>query len=209
MDISFWSSRWAEGQIGFHQGRPNDFLARFASRLGAPGTVFVPLCGKAEDLAWLAAKGHRVIGVEWVEDAVRAFFAEHSLTPTVSTEGKLKRYEASGVTLFAGDVFHVERAHLAGVTALYDRAALIALPPPTRQRYVAHLRGVLPAGTEGVLITVEYDQAKLDGPPFSVPEEEVRRHFAGATVELVQTEKASGPRFAELAAQEKCFALTL
>jgi thiopurine S-methyltransferase len=127
----------------------------------------------------------------------------------VSSDGQLKRYEAQGITLFAGDVFHVTREHLAGVTALYDRAALIALPEPTRAKYVAHLRSLLPATARGLLVTVEYDQSKMDGPPFSVPEAEVRRLWAGAGIDLLRTEKAGGARFAELAGAEKCFALTV
>ncbi|MFT3712788.1 MAG: thiopurine S-methyltransferase [Archangium sp.] len=209
MEQNFWSARWSEGKIGFHEGTANHHLEAFLDRLGPPGVVFVPLCGKAFDLAWLASKGFRVIGVEWVEDAVRAFFSEQSLTPSVSSEGKLKRYEAKGITVFAGDVFDVTSEHLKDVTALYDRAALIALPEATRAKYVAHLRTVLPATAKrGLLVTVEYDQSKMDGPPHSVVEAEVRGLWAGAGVELLRTEKADGPRFTNLEGLEKCFALS-
>ncbi|MBL8913403.1 MAG: thiopurine S-methyltransferase [Archangium sp.] len=207
MERSFWDARWSEGQIGFHQGRPNAHLETHLARLGAPGVVFVPLCGKAEDLAYLAAKGHRVIGVEWVDDAVRAFFSEHGLTPTQSAHGKLKRYESGSITIFSGDFFAIRAEHVEGMTAVWDRAALIALPPDVRVKYVAHLRSLVKPKTPGLLITVEYDQSKMGGPPFSVEEKEVRAGYA-PNIELLSTEKADGPRFVELVANEKCFSVT-
>lgn len=207
MEKTFWSARWSEGRIGFHEAQPNAHLQKHLAVLGPKGTVFVPLCGKARDLAYLAAQGHRVIGVEWVEDAVRAFFSENALTPKVTNDGPLVRYEAGPITLFAGDVFHVTAAHLSTVTALYDRAALIALPAEMRARYVQHLGAVLPHGTPGLLITVEYEQSKLEGPPFSVVESAVRAYYAGRTVELLAQGQATGPRFAELEATEKVFRL--
>lgn len=209
MESSFWQSRWAENQIGFHEGRVNVHLERYFPRLvpGAGETVFVPLCGKTEDLAWLAARGHRVVGVEWVESAVRAFFEEHQLTPTVTQDKGLTRYEAQGVVIFAGDFFSVTPAHLGGATVVYDRAAMIALPAPMRDRYVKHLRAVMPAGARGLLVTVSYDQTKMDGPPFSVTAEEVARQYTGAKAEPLETVAATGPRFVTLAAQELVFSL--
>lgn len=217
MERSFWDARWGEGKIGFHEAKPNAHLEKHLARLGASGTVFVPLCGKAEDLAYLAAKGHRVIGVEWVDEAVRAFFSEHGLTPTQSVppadssadrrDGKLKRYEAGGVTIFSGDFFAIRAEHVASVTAVWDRAALIALPAETRAKYVAHLRSLVRPSTPGLLVTVEYDQSQMGGPPFSVEEKEVLAGYA-PRVELLSSERAGGPRFLELVASEKCFGVT-
>ena len=57
---------------------------------------------------------------------------------------------------------------------VYDRAALIALPPGTRERYADLLCRHLPDGCRGLLVTLAYDQNEMDGPPFSVPDSEVR-----------------------------------
>jgi thiopurine S-methyltransferase len=135
MESSFWQARWAGNHIGFHEGRVNVHLEKYFPRLvpGAGETVFVPLCGKTVDLAWLASRGHRVVGVEWVESAVRAFFEERGLEPSVTQDQGLTRYEAEGVVVFAGDFFSVTPAHLGGATVLYDRAAMIALPAPRRR----------------------------------------------------------------------------
>ncbi len=137
MDPSFWHARWQANQIGFHEGRPNSYLERFADRLPAGARVLVPLCGKANDLAYLASRGHTVIGVELVEAAVAAFFAEHDLAPTRAPLADHVAYQAGEITVLAGDWFATTAALLGDVDAIYDRAALIALPPELRRRYVA------------------------------------------------------------------------
>lgn len=211
MEPEFWSARWREGRIGFHEGRPNAHLQRHVARLGERRRVLVPLCGKAEDLAWLASRGHEVVGVELVEDAVRAFFSERGLTPTVTPRGALVEYRVDGVTVFAGDFFATTRELLGPVDALYDRAALIALPPPMRERYTRHLFGLLPAGSPGLVITLEYPQEKMAGPPFSVPEAELRAHYAGRLVEHLDDVAEQGPRAKEhgMTVTERAWAVRL
>ena len=209
MEAAFWNSRWDEGRIGFHEGRVNAHLEESSSLFTPGSTVFVPLCGKAEDLAWLAGRGHRVVGVELVERAVQAFFEEHRLVPTVTPGGALKRYEGKGVVILQGDVFAVTPEMLEGATSLYDRAALIALPAELRTRYVKHLRTLMPKGSTGLLVTVDYEQSKMDGPPFSVNEAEVRAHYDGLDVQKLKEVKADGPRFTEIGARELVFKLAL
>lgn len=208
MEPTFWIDRWREGRIGFHEGAPNALLAKHHPRLVGP-RVLVPLCGKAEDLAFLAHHGHEVIGIELVEDAVRAFFAEHALTPEVRRQGATTAYTADAITILAGDFFAVEPADVGAIDEIYDRAALIALPPPMRRRYVEHLRTLAPAGTPVLLVTLEYPQDAAEGPPFSVPEDEVRALYASAM--LVDDRAATGGRLAErgIPARERCYLATL
>lgn len=209
MDSNFWHSRWAEGRIGFHEGKPNAHLVKHLSALGVKKRVFVPLCGKTEDLAFLASQGHEAVGVEFVEPAVKAFFDERGVTPVVDTHGPFKRYTAANITVLAGDFFATTRSLLGPVDALYDRAAIIALPETMRGGYVKHLRALLPAGAPGLVITVEYPQDQLEGPPFSVPEAELRAHYAGTKMELLEQVPAEGPRLTPVHAVEKCFSLSL
>jgi len=205
MQPEFWKARWSEGKIGFHEGAPNAFLARHASRIADRRRVLIPLCGKSEDLAYLAAHDHEVIGIELVEDAVRAFFAEHGATPSITRRGPLVIYTSGAITVFAGDLFDVNEADVGAIDAIYDRAALIALPPELRPRYVDHLRTLVPSRTQALLVTLEYPQDKLDGPPFSVPETEVRALYASA--ELIDERLATGGRIAEagVSAIERCY----
>lgn len=176
MAPDFWHQRWREGRIGFHQDRPTPLLLEHWPSLAlAPGSqVFVPLAGKSLDIVWLAARGHRVLGVELSPLAVAQFFAEHGLTPEVHDSRCGRHYRTGDIELICGDVFDLDADVLADCVAVYDRAALIALPPPLRLRYVGELHAQLPAGCRGLLITLEYPPHEKQGPPFAVPETEVR-----------------------------------
>jgi thiopurine S-methyltransferase len=215
VDTDFWAQRWREGRIGFHEGRPNSFLERHGARLTAGRAsrrVLVPLCGKAEDLAYLASLGHQVVGVEMVEQAVRAFFEEHGLSPHVTAGAHGTAWTAGGVTILCADVFACTVADVGPVNAFYDRAALIAFPAPLRPRYVRHLRALLAPGSEGIVVTLEYPPEAIQGPPFSVDESELREHYAGAAVESLGTKTpVDNARLRDLgdAAVERCFGVTL
>ena len=176
MDAKFWHERWQQNQIGFHQREINLHLQQFWPELGlaADCDVFVPLCGKSADMLWLRARGHRVIGVELSQLAVDAFFTENELTATVRQEGAFRISECDGIRLYCGDFFALQPGHLAGVGAVFDRAALIALPPAMRVDYVGQMRKLLAPGACTLLVAFEYPQHEMQGPPFSVEASEVR-----------------------------------
>lgn len=181
MEREFWLQRWQRGEIGFHQEEVNPHLANHWPQLGcAPQTeVFVPLCGKSSDMLWLAAQGHRVLGVEISPLAVAAFFAEHELTPQRSALGPFERWQYEDITILLGDFFDLAPSHLVQCRAVFDRASLIALPPEMRTRYARHLSDVLPEAAPVLLITLEYPQHEMQGPPFSVSEQEVHQLYDG------------------------------
>lgn len=202
MNRDFWQARWDEGRIGFHQDDINPYLqAYWPSLNAAPGAaVFVPLCGKSRDMLWLRELGHAVIGVEIVSRAVEDFFTENGLAVTRRAHGAFTLWEAEGISIYQGDFFMLGAAELAGVGAVYDRASLIALPPPLRQRYAAQLRGILPPGIGILLVTMDYPQADMNGPPFAVTEQEVEALYRdGFRVERVRSEDilAANPHFRE------------
>ncbi|MBX9404143.1 thiopurine S-methyltransferase [Pseudomonas baetica] len=181
MQPEFWHKKWASDQIGFHQPEVNPHLQRHWPDLPIPvsARVLVPLCGKSLDLLWLAGRGHKVLGVELSEKAVEDFFSEQRVSPQISERGVFKVYRAGSIELWCGDFFALKADDVADCTALYDRAAMIALPPPMREQYAAHLQQILPQGLQGVLITLDYDQSKMSGPPFAVLDDEVQRLLGG------------------------------
>src|SRR5262249_44359919 len=181
-----WLARWRDGRTAFHERRPNGLLERHAPQLDGRRRVLVPLCGKAEDLAFLAARGHDVVGIELAEQAARAFFVEHDLAPTVTPHGPFASWTAANrsLTLLVGDFFAVTPELIGPIDAVYARAALSALPRELRPRYVGLLRSLL-AGGPAMVITLEYDQSAMSGPPFAVDEAELRALYAGAEVELL------------------------
>lgn len=181
MEPDFWLERWREGQTHFHQDRVTPLLAKYWPTLAlAPGSrVLVPLCGKSLDMGWLAEQGHRVLGVELSEIAVEQFFDEHRLQPRVHTSAQGTHYVSGNIEILCGDIFDLDADTLASCTGVYDRAALIALPGGLRGRYARHVYGQLPADYRGILLTLDYSQAQMAGPPFSVADTDVQALFAG------------------------------
>ncbi|MBS7842168.1 thiopurine S-methyltransferase [Pseudomonas fluorescens] len=179
MEPKFWQERWARNQIGFHLPEVNPYLQRHWPQLAlAQGAqVLVPLCGKSLDLMWLASHGLRVLGVELSEQAVKAFFSEQNLVPRITRRGVFSVYQADLIEVWCGDFFALDAEAVADCTALYDRAALIALPPLMRAQYAEHLHQLLRPGCQGLLITLDYDQTQKAGPPFAVTDDEVKVLF--------------------------------
>lgn len=170
-DNALWQQCWREGQTeDFHQRTVNPLLIRYWSSLRLrPGSpVFVPLCGRSLDLRWLAEQGHTVIGVELSPVAVRDFFRKQRLSPRRTISGALTMWEQGPYRIFCGDLFALMPEQLGEVAAVYDRAALTALPEETRPAYVAHLHRLLPESCPVFLLTQE--DAEDDEPESRFPE---------------------------------------
>jgi thiopurine S-methyltransferase len=176
LEFNFWLERWQAGQIGFHQAAVEPKLAQYFPALKAPSgsAVFVPLCGKSQDLLWLARRGHNVIGVELSSIAVEAFWLENGLPARRERAGRFDSFVSAPLRILQGDLFALDRNLLGPVAIIYDRASLIAWPHEHRQRYAAHLTDITQPGTKTLLVTLDYPQQETHGPPFSVPEDEVR-----------------------------------
>jgi thiopurine S-methyltransferase len=168
MDHEFWLERWKMQDIGFHQPQFDPALDKFWSRLALPGgaRVFVPLCGKSLDMQWLAEHGHPVVGAELSEQAVDEFFAERELIPNVRREGDFVIKSSGPYEIWVGDFFALPQSAVSGIAGIYDRAALVALPAEMQRRYADKLKALLPSAPI-LLITVDYDQREMDGPPFA------------------------------------------
>lgn len=191
MEPDYWLARWEEGRIGFHREQPQCWLVAHAARLLPRGDerLLVPLCGKSVDLAWLWRRGHAVVGVELSARAIRDFFAEQALPATTRPAPRGAPFEVTAhgsLELWRGDFFALDPARDGPFAALHDRAALIALPPPLRRRYAQRCGELLAPGGRMLIVTLEYAQARMAGPPFSVEPDEVRELFGphGALDEL-------------------------
>ena len=190
MEESFWQERWSRNQIGFHQEQVSAYLQRHWPVLAVqPGAkVFVPLCGKSLDMLWLSQQGYRVLAVEFAQAAVEAFFQEHQLSPVIEVRGALTLWRAEGFEIYCGDFFALSASDLAGCSAFYDRAAMIALPVEMRVRYVQHLQAIMPEVCQGLLIALDYEQSARPGPPFAVSNAEVRQCYQ-APWQVVELER--------------------
>lgn len=209
MDASFWLQKWQKNEIAFHKSEANPLFVKHFEKLGVPpeGRVFVPLCGKTLDMAWLLSQGYRVAGAELSEMAVQQFFEGLKVEPEVSTAGCFKLYRAQGIDIFLGNFFDLTPELLGPIDAVYDRAALVALPQAMRERYAAHLKTITGCVPQ-LLICYVYDQSRVDGPPFSISDEEVRRHYEkDYTLTLLESQDVSGGMKEKCAAQEKVWLL--
>lgn len=196
MHPEFWHERWQQNQIGFHQDEVHPYLSQYWPST-ATGRVFVPLCGKTLDLWWLRQQGHSVIGVELSPLAVKAFFTEADVTPTLTSNGTLECWQASDIQLYCGDFFALRPENVAGCELIYDRAALIALPQDLRRKYVEHLHHLFPQGARMLLVTLDYPQAEMNGPPFAVSDDEVHELYAAVRPLTSQDVLAQNARFSQ------------
>jgi thiopurine S-methyltransferase len=184
MDREYWLNRWVENRTGFHLKGVNPHLERFWPQVAGatPGRVLVPLCGKSEDLRWLAERGHDVVGVELSPIAAKAFSAEQGIEFTETQEPPFTVFRGKQITFYAGDFFELGPETAGRLELLYDRAALIALPPAMRQAYAHHVRSLVANDGRGLLISLEYDTSNMEGPPFSVSGDEIRDLFTDSRI---------------------------
>ncbi|GFD69561.1 thiopurine S-methyltransferase [Alteromonas sp. KUL106] len=185
MEHSFWHSKWQKNEIGFHEPKGNVLLVKYASFLLCDDSsnsslkrIFVPLCGKTRDIGWLLSQDCEVVGAELSEVAVVQLFEELGAKPTVTTTSNGKVYAKDGLTVYVGDIFKLTPSDLGDITGVYDRAALVALPSPLREQYAAHLMAITQCAPQ-LIISFEYDQNEMPGPPFSVNEKTVDSLYAG------------------------------
>lgn len=179
MEPSFWHQRWEKNEIAFHESKVNQSLAKYFSELSLAKQrrIFLPLCGKTLDISWLLSKGYRVAGAELSQLAIEQLFMELGIQPETSRVGDIEQWSANNIDIYIGDIFALSKKTLGQVDAIYDRAALVALTEDMRNLYTAHLMEITGKASQ-LLICYEYDQRLMEGPPFSVSNEEVQRHYA-------------------------------
>ena len=209
MDASFWHQRWEKNEIAFHQSKANPLLVEYFHELSlAKGSrIFVPLCGKTLDISWLLSNGYRVAGAELSKVAIEQLFMELGVQPKISGVGEVDQWSAKNIDIFVGDIFALSRKILGPVDAVYDRAALVAFPEEMRNRYTAHLTEMTDKAPQ-LLICYDYDQRLMEGPPFSVSNEEVKRYYTvNYDLTLIASTHVSGGLKGKCAAKENVWLL--
>ncbi len=188
MEADFWHQRWKEGRIGFHQSQANPMLVEHwhKLKLSSETPVFVPLCGKSQDLIWLNNRGHPVIGVELNRAAIEAFDRENNMRGSWLEQQGLSLYHSGGIRIWQADFFDLGRQQLGEIAAIFDRAALIALPKSMRQRYCDHINSLSNKHCKQLLISLEYEHTKRTGPPFSIDHAEIESLYKGWEMQLLE-----------------------
>lgn len=206
MEKEFWLKSWENHQIGFHQNVYNSNLIKYFDKLklfkGAH--ILVPLCGKSLDMIWLAEQGYKVTGIEFSEIAILEFFKENNLNYTTQQDEKFIKYESENITILQGDIFDTHVDYLKKIDGIYDRAAAVALPVPMRIRYMEKIKELCKC-LNMLVILLEYDQSKIDGPPFSVSEDFIYQQFDGFNITKLKDEQADNlsSKFKKVGADRK------
>jgi thiopurine S-methyltransferase len=209
MDIDFWHQRWEKNEIAFHESKAHPILVTYFKelKLVEGSRVFLPLCGKTLDIAWLLSKGYRVAGAELSKIAIEHLFIGLELEPKISKIGNISHYTATNIDIFVGNIFDLSHEILGRVDVIYDRAALVALPQEMRSRYAKHLLEITDKANQ-LMIAFEYDQSLMDGPPFSVNSDEVNRHYKDAyNIKLLESTSIPGGLKGKCAATENAWLL--
>jgi thiopurine S-methyltransferase len=198
-----------KNEIAFHQNEANPLLVKYLGELSLVkgSRIFIPLCGKTRDIAWLLTNGYGVAGAELSKIAIEQLFAELGVAPKISSIGKLEHYCATNIDIFVGDIFDLSSNLLGLVDAIYDRAALVALPLEMRKQYTEHLIQITDKAPQ-LLICYVYDQSAIDGPPFSISKEEVNQHYVDSyMLTLIASADVSGGMKGKCAAIENVWLL--
>lgn len=211
MDANYWLKKWETGDTRFHQSEVHPELLKHAG-LFKKGTILVPLSGKSRDMLYLASLNHQVLGVELSEIACRAFFEENAIPYSTEGDEAFTIFRSERITLYCGDFFDLPDSIGRTVSGVYDRAALIALPPELRQRYVERMNSLTQRGTNILLLTIEYPTENLVGPPFSVPYAEVSQSYLPFNVTELTShapeEFKKHPKFEQVTVIERVYWLT-
>ena len=175
-----WLERWRKGTTGWHRSDINPQLIENINQLVEARfqKIFVPLCGASLDMKYLIDQGFHVVGVELSSLAIDRFFNENQIEYKVSKVGDFDLYQGKNIDIYCGDFFKLKRDYLDEVSYIYDRAALIALNPDLQKKYVGHLKEILPNGSKILLLTMFYPENEMEGPPFSVGDDNVEDLFA-------------------------------
>jgi len=187
--MEYWENRWITNQTGWHRSVYNDLMVKYWPKLGIPtdSKVLVPLCGKSLDMLWLAEKGHAIVGIEFTRLAVDRFFSENKLEHIIVKHPNYIEFSNDRFTILNGNILVIP-SDLIQAEAWYDRAAMIAINPELREDYVSQIRQQTKVGAVGLLITYSYPQEEMEGPPFSLNDDDVFQLFQdGFRVECLET----------------------
>lgn len=209
MQHDFWHKKWQEGDIGFHNTDANPLLVKHfpALDLATGSRIFLPLCGKTLDIHWMLAQGFQVVGAELSAIAIEQLFDELGVKPEITLLENLQYYRAPNIDIFVGDIFNVTAGLLGQVDAIYDRAALVALPFNMRSQYTSHLKAIT-HNAKQLMICFVYDQNQLAGPPFSIGDDEVKAHYNSTyTIKLLESTEVAGKLKGQCPANEKIWLL--
>ncbi|CAM1291497.1 TPMT (predicted) [Pycnogonum litorale] len=193
-NYSHWQNSWKDGKAYWHNNKPHPDLVKYFQELtnGQKDVkVLFPLCGKAVDMMWVYGQGHRIVGVEAVEQPVQEFFSENKLQyskidcPIV--DGELYQTRDGRLKIFRCDLFNFNSESDGLMDAVWDRGSFVAIKPYLRIRYGKLMHSLMAEDFQYLLSTVRYDPTPtFNGPPHSVENDEVYSCFKPWKIVLLE-----------------------
>ncbi|XP_077209166.1 thiopurine S-methyltransferase [Paroedura picta] len=180
-----WLKKWQMRHIGFHNEQEHGLLKKhldifLSGRSGLK--IFFPLCGKTVEMKWLADMGHHIVGVEISETALKEFFTEQNLSYSEETVpeipgAKLMKDTSGNISLYCCSIYDLTSSVAGKFDAIWDRGSLVAINPCDRERYANLMLSLMNQKCCYLLVTVSYDPSKHPGPPFYIPDSELKKLF--------------------------------
>ncbi|CAN8005296.1 unnamed protein product [Ixodes pacificus] len=194
----YWSNCWDIGNTPWHRRDIHPLLTEHVDEvLGnrRDAQVFIPLCGKANEIKWFYDNGHRVAGLEYVEKTVRLFFEENKLSYIETTcpviNCKILQTNDKRLRIFVCSVFDFKKESVGPVDVIWDRGGLVAVNKEERLRYISVMLSLMSPDSTYALICVVYDDDSYTGFPTSIPDDTVRELFGK---EMKLTKVAETPK---------------
>ena len=208
MQKEFWLNCWRNNDIGFHEDKANVLLTENFNfiKLNRNSRILIPLCGKSNDIHWFLNQGMSVVGIELSQIAIDELFIDLNIRPTIKNYDHFQHYSAKNIDIFVGDIFDITKEIIGKIDAIYDRAALVALPHDLRTSYSKHLI-TLSNSAKQLLITFDYNQSQMNGPPFSINEKEISRLYKNTYIFKILQEKDVTQKLKNIAAKETIWLL--
>src|SRR5699024_5168055 len=125
------------------------------------------------------------VGVDVSDIALKEIMSRQDQSFSRTSKGPFKCYRSPSMELWQGDIFKLRADWLPNIEGVYDKAALIALPPERHQPYAELIQSLMQPGCRMLLDCLEYPPEEMSGPPFSVFKEELIQLYGDkCTVEL-------------------------
>lgn len=157
-----WDARYAEGDTPWDKGAAHPVLFDALTQDVFSGRVLVPGCGTGHDARALAARGHRVTGLD--------------ISP-LALERARSLPHPDNLDYHLGDLFSLPREMHGAFDGVFEHTCFCAIDPSRRTDYVMAVANALKSG--GRLLAVFFLDPQNDGtgPPYGCTRGEIGKYF--------------------------------
>ncbi|MRX28461.1 thiopurine S-methyltransferase [Kangiella sp. HZ709] len=182
MDYHFWDTCWQRASQPFHLSEAHPFLRRYLYLLDNKEKLLLPLSGKSVDPIFLAQNNIHSTSIEFNPSAIDNFIIDSELSFKRKTFEQKKCYDFGDFDIWLADFFDIETKDIGKFSQVFDRAALVALPKELRDKYIKHLKSLLQPKATILMVTMDYEEGEMSGPPFYIAQNELTELFPESSI---------------------------